>query len=502
MTTPGLTTPYSTVSPMLGPLPAWVPVLEQERVASYLVYEDIYWNNPDTFKLTARGSEDNPIYVPTGRTIVDTTNRYVGAGFNFMVDPTVGTPEQQAVAVREFTRLFRREKMLSKYAMNKRFGLIRGDWLWHIIADPNKLPGTRISIRAINPGSWFPVYRDNDLDVLWKIHLAEVFVYPDDTKEFVKRLTYERLDNGLIQRSEAIFEMKGWQSATSPVEITLAPEVLDPRITAFPVYHVKNFEEPQNPYGSSELRGLERIMAAVNQAVSDQDIALALQGLGLYACDGAGPVDEDGNDVPWTLGPGEVVENAPGFKRVDGIGSVQPSVDHIGMLVAFMKEAAATPDAAIGKVDVQVAESGVALLLQLGPMLAKAIEKDQEIIDVHTQMFHDLKTWFAVYEAIQFLDVDVLPVLGDKLPQNKDKQVEQILNMVAAKVMSAQTARIRLKQLGYDFASNEAAVIAQETALTAEAETPVDPLAARVAAELVTLGGAASEDTPAGDPAA
>jgi predicted regulator of Ras-like GTPase activity (Roadblock/LC7/MglB family) len=74
--------------------------------------------------------------------------------------------------------------------------------------------------------------------------------------------------------------------------------------------------------------------------------------------------------------------------------------------------------------------------------------------------------------------------------------------MVAAKVMSAQTGRDRLAKLGVQFASNEAVIIAQEAALNAEAATPTDPLAERVAAELATLGGAASEDTPAGDVAA
>lgn len=501
MTTPGITTPYSTVQPMFGPLPGWVPPLEQQRIESYRVYEDIYWNNPDTFKLTARGSEDRPIYVPTGRTIVDTTNRYVGTGFDFLVDPTIGGDDAKALATKAFTRLFRREKFKSRYAMNKRYGLIRGDWLWHIVADPLKAPGTRISIKAIDPGAWFPVYQDDDLDRLVKIHIAEQFVYPGDTKVWVKRLTYERLPSGQIQASEGIFDLKDWDLSGSPEEVTLPPTTLDPRITAFPVYHIKNFEEPQNPYGSSELRGLERVMAAVNQAVSDQDLALALQGLGLYATDGAGPVDEEGNDIPWQLGPGQVVENALGFKRIDGIGSVQPSLDHIGMLVNFMKEASATPDAAIGKVDVQVAESGVALLLQLGPMLAKAEEKDQEIIDVHTQMFFDLKNWFLVYEGENFVEADVLPLLGSKIPINRDKEIQFVLDMIAAKVMSAQTGRERLAVLGYKFEENEAVIIAQEAALTTESMTPVDPLAERVAAELATLGGAAGEDTPTGNAA-
>lgn len=496
--TPGVSTPYSTVTPLVGVMPSWVPALEQERVASYLTYEDIYWNNPDTFKLVARGTEDAPIYVPTGRTIVDTTNRYVGVGWDFFVDPTIGTPDQQALAAKWFTSLFRREKMKSKYAMNKRFGVIRGDWIWHIIADPAKPAGKRISVLAVNPGSWFPVYADDDLDKLVKIHLAEQYLTPDG-KERVKRLTYEKMENGQIQVSEGIFEVKNWDLSTKPETVTIPPTLLPPAITSFPVYHLKNFEEPQNPYGSSELRGFERIMGAVNQAMSDQELALALQGLGMYATDGAGPVDEDGNDVAWQLGPGQVIENAINFRRIDGLGSIQPSKDHIGMLIDFLKEASASSDAAIGKVDVQVAESGIALMLQLGPMLAKAAEKDLEIIDVHTQMFYDLKTWFQIYEQANFVDAEVIPILGDKLPANLKGEIENVSTLVASKIMSAQTARARLAVLGVKFADNEDAIIAQETALSTEASTPQDTFAQRVATELATLGGAAAEDLPEGD---
>jgi hypothetical protein len=342
------------------------------------------------------------------------------------------------------------------------------------------------------------VYADDDLDKLVKVHLAEQFSYPGDSKVYVKRLTYERLDSGAIQSSEGIFDVKDWWNLTTPVQVTLPPTVLPAQITAFPVYPIKNFEEPGNPFGSSELRGLEVLSASINQAVSDEDLALALAGLGVYATDGQGPVDEDGNETDWIISPGRVIENALNFKRVDGITSVQPSQDHINMLLGFMKEASGTPDAAIGKIDVQVAESGIALTLQLAPMLAKAGEKDQEIIDVHTQMFFDLKFWFLAYEGVDFTVADIVPVLGDKLPVNVAGEVELVVNMVAAKLMSAQTGRERLAKVGIKFASNEATIIAQETAMQVEAETPVDAEAARMDEEIRTLGGG----NPEGDPAA
>lgn len=478
------TTPYSTIAPLLGVLPSWVPAFEQQRIQSYAIYEDIYWTNPNTFKVVQRGSDDEPIYVPTGRTIVDTTNRYVGVGFNFSVDPLLGSPAEQAAATLAFTALFAREGMRSKYASNKRYGLIRGDWIWHIVADPAKPEGSRISIHAADPASMFKVYADDNLDKVVKIHLVEQFVNDKDEVR-LKRLTYEYdpAGSGLIQMSEGVFEITPdkWYGALNPEVVITPPTLLPAEITAFPVYHIKNFEEPGNPYGSSELRGLERIMSAVNQAMSDEDIALALEGLGVYATDGGGPVDEDGNDTDWVIGPGRVVENGLNFRRVSGVGNLDPYGDHIGRLVNFMKEASATPDAAIGKVDVQVAESGIALLLQLGPMLSKAEEKDLAILDVHTQMFFDLRQWFKVYEGIGMDNVSIIPILGPKIPPNKKQEIDIILGFVRDGIMSKQTARPLLAKFGYVFAENENDLVTDESAqaasVFAEAGVP-DPNAA------------------------
>lgn len=486
----GVFTPYSTVTPLVGALPTWVDPLEAERIASYQKYEEMYWNAVDTYKLVSRGPDATPIYVPNPRTIVDTVNRYVGTGFDFRVTDGVGTPADIDLARLWLTAFFRREKMKSKYAMNKRFGLIRGDWLWHIIADDTKVQGSRISIRATDPGAYFPVYDTADLDKIVRVHLAEQYL-DSAGKTWVKRLTYQKEDNGGISVAEGIFEMKEWWLATKPAVITIPFKMLPPQITAIPVYHVKNFESPGDPYGSSELRGFERVQTAVNQSISDEELSLALDGLGLYATESGGPVDENGEDAPWVLGPGRVVENVKGFQRVNGIGSVTPYQDHLKFLIDQMYEASAASDAARGKVDVQVAESGIALTLQLGPMLAKAEEKDQEILDVHTQMFYDLKSWFQAYEGVNFVDTEVLPILGDKIPTNKKALVDMVIAMCTADppLMSTKTGRERLAEAGIVFAPDEFDRILQEGQAKADAAAQADPLAQRFSSELTTLGG-------------
>lgn len=498
MTQPGLTTPYSSVAPLFGAVPSWVPSLEAERIQSYNAYDDIYWNNNDSFRILMRGgdAEEDVIYVPTPRTIIETLNRYVGARMGFVCDEATGSPASRELARLTFTNLFRRERFFSNYNANKRFGLIRGDWLWHITANPLKPEGTRLSILPVHPASYFPVYESDripggDPDKIVAVHLVDQIMEGEDVA--VRRQTYEKFvdeSTGAVTISSelSVFKMDEWfDAAKSPIRVITPLTTLPPEITAIPVYHIKNGTEPNNPYGSSELRGFERVLAAVNQAFTDEDITLALEGLGVYATDSAArPIDKDtGEATDWSVYPGRVVQNAAGFRRVPGVGSVVPYGDHIDRMVRALKEASGANDAAIGQVDVAVAESGVALLLHLAPALAKAEEQDQVIRDVHAQLFHDLRAWLDVYEGVNVLDVDVLPTFGDKLPRNHKQNVELVVAMMATvpPILSAASARRWLATQGLEemFDPNEEALVAAEQDAAA---ARADLLGARAASEL------------------
>jgi hypothetical protein len=466
--------------------------MDAQRILSYQIYEQIYWNVPETFVLQQRGSDADPIYVPTARTIIDTTNRYVAKEFGFMVDPNVGTPEGQATLTRALTSLFRRERFWSQFAANKRFGLIRGDWLFHVIGNPAKPQGRRITIETIDPGAYFPVYHPDDPSKLIGVYIAEQYVDPQDNKTYIKRQTYYKGANPLendgsdtsIWNEVALFDPKSWEDITvNPKTVIKERAQLPPQITAIPVYHIRNFETPGDPFGSSELRGFERIAAAVNQAISDEELALALEGLGMYATDGGPPRDEQGNITEWIMGPGNVVEHAKGsrFERVTGVGSVSPVLDHVRFLIEQLKEASGTPDVAAGKVDVAVAESGISLMLQMGPMLSKVGEKDQVVTDVMRQMYYDITTGFLpAYEATQ-TDALAEPSYGDAIPDDKAAQVKEVLEIVAAGLADAEWGRIEIARIrGYDFANNMAQRVLDEQAQKAAA---IDPFAARMAAE-------------------
>lgn len=486
MTQPGVFTPYSTLRPFFpATRPTWIPSeLDQERIMSYELYEKMYWNVPETFRLVARGTEDKPIYVPSGKIIVETTNRYTAPQFNFSVQALPGFAVGQDAILQAhafFQAFLDREQFFSKFAGNKRYGLIRGDWLWHLVADPKKPQGTRISIHALDPASYFPIWHDDDLDRILGCHIVDQFVPEGETQPVIKRTTYRKSDadgksppGGQITYEVGIFETDDWGGPESqPKKILVAPTKLP--VTTIPVYHVKNFDEPANPFGSSEMRGLERIIAAVNQGISDEELTLALEGLGMYATDAPPPTDDEGNETDWLLGPGRVVEHPAGtkFLRIDGVGSVTPYQDHLSYLGTMLDQASATPDIAKGSVDVSVASSGIALYMHLSPLLAKTEEKDIGIRGIHTHLFYDLATqWFPAYESLSFEGMQVTPIFGDKVPVDREKRFAELNDMLDRGVISRAFYRSEAAKLGYVFPENIGVDIVQEKAAMAEAEDP------------------------------
>jgi hypothetical protein len=460
------------------------------RINAYQVYEQIYWNVPETFKLVMRGdSNASPIYVPTARTLVDTTNRFLCPKPGFIIDPDMGSTVEQEEARRWYSSLFRRERYWSKFQANKLYGVMRGDWLWHILANPAKPAGTRIKIEPIDPAAYFPVSHPNDPDNIVAVHIVEQ-VLDNEDNVFIRRQTYTKgadpLNNDgsdrTIWNSVSLYDIEDWQALDSKVVTVLKPPTeLPPQITAIPIYHIPHIETPNDPFGSSELRGFERILAAINQAVSDEELALALEGLGLYETDGGPPRDEAGRITNWDLGPGRVVEHPLNtkFGRVNGVASVTPVQDHLKFLINAVKEASAVSDAVTGKIDVQVAESGIARLLNMGPMLSKVGVREEIVTDIHNQMFWDLRAWLAAYEGF---DTPCIPlaVFGSAVPENTDAEVKRILEIVGAGLADAEWGRQELAKHGYIFPDGTAQAVLDEVAARAKA---TDPFASRMEAE-------------------
>jgi hypothetical protein len=487
-------TPYSTGQSLFGAPPTWVSdTLEQARLQAYSLYERMYWNVPDTFRLVQRGTNNAPVYVPSARTLVDTINRYVAPAYALNVHDRVEGPNgdsNDAIAARlALEDLMKRERFGAKFSGAKRFCQIQGDWVWHVTADPAKPVGSRISINSLDPSMYFPQFDPDNIERVVAVFLAQPGTRGDDT--VVRRICYRKVPGAdgvaTITVEEGLFATDTWEDLeASPVEVIRAPEALPPEITAIPVYHTKGFEEPGNPFGSSEIRGLEGLMAAVNQTISDEDLAIALDGIGMYATTAPSPVDPvTKTPTAWQLGPGRVVHHPEGtdWARVNGVGSVAPFGDHYDRLWTGMKQAAATPDVAVGTVDVSIAESGIALALQLSPIIAKATEKDQLIIATHDQMWFDiLNGWYPAYEQTIFNEVQVDSLVGSAVPINRAARFTELNDMLDRGVIDAQYYRDEAEKLGYVFPDDIGVRAAAEAAAK-------DTFANRVNTELNNGGG-------------
>jgi hypothetical protein len=497
-------TPYSTVRPLFGPLQSWLGPDDAARLESYTVYEAIYRNVPEAFRLVRRGSEQNPLYVPSAKTIVEATNRYLAKRWTYALEPQTGTTADRLALDTALKKLFRREMVWSKFATQKRYGLVRGDQVWHVVADPNKEQGSRISIYEVDPAAYFPITDPWNDEKLYGVHLVDPVVN-EAGKTVIKRQTYRKEDNGRISYELSWWQVGAWDDREDGAELKKATGgdipagdankpvayELDARITAIPVYHIKN-DRDGGLFGKSELAGLETIIAGINQSISDEDLALALEGLGLYATTSGPPVDDDGNEENWRLGPGWVVEidRDSTFERVSGVGSVEPYQTHINSIKGFAHESAGIPDIAVGAVDVQTAESGIALAFKMAPILAKNEEKEQEILSVMDHMLYDLTTmWFPVYEGFTTAARPV-SIVDDPMPTNRKATLDEIVAMLSTDppLISAAYARTLLSEkLGYDFPDEIDSDVVDEAAAIAAARN-VDPFASRVAAELEETG--------------
>lgn len=487
----GVFTPYSTGAEFFGQKPTWIPdELDIQRIQSYQTYEQMYWNVPDIFKVSLRGSNDLPIYIPSARTIVDTTNRYYGTDFRVVVKGADGKQSAESLEVLKTLKAFmRRERFRSKFNGYKRYGLIHGDSVWHLTADESKPLGTRLRLTAIDPGMLFPISDDDDVDRIVGVHLVETITTADGDR--IRRLTYRKTDSGQITVEDGIFATDKWNGPEDkPVQVIQPVTSLPPEITSLPVYHTKNSEQAGDPFGSSEIRGLERIMGAINQAVSDEDLALALMGIGMYATDASEPIDpRTGARVPWRLGPGRVVHHdGTKWERIQGVGNLADSYGaHYDRLWESIFWASSTPSIAVGKVDVQVASSGVALRLELGPMLSKASEKNDLLLDSHNQMFYDIVTmWFAAYEDLSVENIDVECVVGDAVPVDREARFAELNDMLDRGVIDTEYYRQEAMKLGYTFPDDIAG-----RAKTEFDERNADQFSARVTEDLGGTGGGA-----------
>jgi hypothetical protein len=460
---------------------------DQRRIAAYDLYEDIYRNATSTLRIVLRGDDQAPILVPNGRKICEATSRFLGKNVDYFVD-NGGDESAREEVDNWFADWFKREKFVTKHNSNKLWGLIRGDAIWYLYANPDKVAGKRICVKELDPRQVFEI-EDGDGDVIG-IHIVELvqdFRDPDKPdKQIVRRRTFRKQpigsDDGDDGATEGIsselthWELGKWDDRTNEAKakqekVAYADKdeeefMLPDTITQLPTYKWRNSAPQNSSWGTSQIAGLETLLYALNQSLSDEDATLVFQGLGMYVTNAAPPIDPDTGEVTsWNIGPKQIIEISGDqkFERVTGVSDLSPFINHMNYLDDHMAESCGVPQIAIGRVDVAVAESGISLQLQLMPLIAQNADKELELINVMDQMFHDITTmWLPGYEPEQFgnaevmQDLNVVVLYDDPMPVDHTAKTNEIQLLDSSNLILKSMAVAELRKLGYKYPTTDA----------------------------------------------
>lgn len=453
---PRTVTPWTTATPYATGFPSWVPEADIQRIQAYEVYNNLYWSEDRAVEVMRRSEDGQPLYIPKPKMVVDTTAHFLLKGLSIgLVDP-----KKDAAKQKYLDDFLARETFIARFNVAKLKGVALGDWLFHITADPDQPEGGRLSLTTIDPAAYFPEWDPDDQETRSGVKLVEPWTDPEDpTKTFVKILHYfynlEESADRRVWREENIWEVDGWNNPKKAKlhKQLLALEPLPDLITEIPVYHFKNADWDGFLFGNSELKGVERLFKGIDQTMSDEELALALVGLGVYATDAGRPV-VNGREVDWVIAPGVVLE-VPGatmIKRLEGITSVTPNQDHLKYLDQSLRESTQTSDVVLGNIDATVAESGIALAIKFLPTAAKLEYRDEAALAKLNQLWYDIRWWFKEYEGFDFGDSLIVARIGDKLPVNRAKVIEELNNFIDRQLITRQYYRDELtRKLGYIF---------------------------------------------------
>lgn len=426
---------------------------DRVRIKAYLLYEDMYHNRPEHIRITLRGDDEDSveIYMPSAKKCIEAVNRFLAVNFKIIPHPNMQVDDGKAAISVFLDNLFTRERMKSKFGQLKRYMLIKGDALLHVTGDLSKREGRRISINELKPEHYFPI-EDPETGDLTGCHIVDIIDNPKNTIKtkyhthqlVCRRQTYRRVQDqdgnflGPVTSELALYEIGKWDDRVladkdlNRLKTVREEYILPAPINQIPVYHWKNTPPPGSTFGMSELAGVESLINAINQSMSDEDLTLVMQGLGVYWTDASPPLNDRGDEVEWEISPRSVVQVASGgqFARVSGITTVQPFGDHIKALDEAMQQAIGVPDIAIGVVDVTTAESGIALQLKLGPLLAKNAEKEVDLQDISDQFIYDLVgAWLPAYEEVDTTGATFIASFDDPMPKNKSKDLQDLVTL-------------------------------------------------------------------------
>jgi hypothetical protein len=484
----------------------------------------MYWSEDLSYTLRVLVTEQ-PIYSPNPRIVVDTISHYLMKGLTVKVED----PDKNKQENGDLEDFLDREMFYPRFHTAKHGGCIHGDFCLHMTADPNKPAGKRISLTSVHPGKVIRKFEDDDGDKITEAWIIEQYSDPDNKDlSLVKRLHYWYVEGYIITKTDdpdepvppdlelaqdgemryvwseeeiLVNNNNLWGDEEEVYQVLLAPEQLPDEINHIPVFWFKNIAMDGQPFGSSDLRGLERIFRGVSQQVTDLNVAMALDGLGQYVTDAPPPVNSDGSDSTWTVEPGQIqqVPNGNFFKRVEGVGSVKPMLDTIAYAENQINQAAGISAVSMGDVPPAVASNPMALAVNFMPTLSKVQERDHFGV---AKLRHVFWMWTQFREAYENkvwpAKLKILVQIGEKLPQDRTARVNELNNMLDRDIISKQYYRQEMTLLGYEFPDDIQDQIDEEREKELEYNAPVDqepnvPAETAIAAASAALAGGAAD---------
>lgn len=451
---------------------------DKQRIQAYELYENQYINSTFMLKITLRGDDAVPLLMPSARKLVEAMNRFLAVNLDYLVEGTGDSGTQQNLED-WWKSFFARESVKAKFESNKRWGLVRGDSVFYLYADENKDAGDRISLAEVDARQVFAIEDTNDPNKLLGYHIVEVvhdFTSEDKNKQITKRRTFRKEQNsdgdftGKITTELSFWQNQKWDDrylATDELEsVPGGPSepvaYLPDPITQLPVYKWRTRPPQNSSWGTSVLSGLETLLYGINQSLTDEDATIVFQGLGMYMTNAAPPIDPNTNQVTdWNIGPMQIIEIGTDqkFERVSGVGDLKPYQDHMNFIdEKGLSEASGVPSIAIGKVDVSAVTSGIALKMELMPLIAANAELELEIINILDQLFHDITVmWLPAYEQETFGDANVMSemsvvsVFDDPMPVDRDAKIQETILLQTSNLILTSMAIAKIRELGWKY---------------------------------------------------
>lgn len=359
----------------------------------------------------------------------------------------------------------------------------------------------RVWLNKYNPGFYFPVLDEEDMDPDYpsKVHIAWELP-PDDMEPGVvkiRRMTYELVDlkddepsirypyKKRPSRKRCILSDGIWtlDSFTATVDDLTEQRVkwlknddgeikrkLDLGIDFIPVVHIPNTVAEEDHFGRSSLAEVLQVLDDLAAADTDLQAASATTGTPVIALSGV-----NSGDVITSYGPGSVFEVGDGgMDMLDTSKALVALLSYVDKLLNRLAINSRVPEAALGRLNAAQVPSGIALALSFSPM-EQMVKEMRQVRDEKYPLL--LKFVLRLSMVGGVISTGPLPkarvAFGSFLPTDRNSLVQEVNTLLANNAISTRTAVLLLMNAGLpiDDAAKEVERITKEQTLKASQAT-------------------------------